>query len=36
MLWIGHSAFGYCGYRVKDSHVVQFEGYEIGDYLLAV
>jgi len=25
-----------CGYRVKDSHVVQFEGYEIGDYLLAV
>jgi FkbM family methyltransferase len=25
-----------CGYRVKDSHVVQFEGNEIGDYLLAV
>jgi hypothetical protein len=22
------------GYNVKDSHVVHFEGYEIGDYLL--
>jgi FkbM family methyltransferase len=24
------------GYRVSDSRVIQFEGYEIGDYLLAV
>ncbi len=23
------------GYRVEDSHVVRFEGYEIGDYLLS-
>lgn len=24
------------GYHVKDSHVVRFEGYEIGDYVFSV
>lgn len=24
-----------CGYHIKDSHLIRFQGYEIGDYLLS-
>jgi hypothetical protein len=24
------------GYRTRESHLIHFEGYEIGDYLLSV